>query len=76
MENAGLQRKSGWTIGKVVTLMSLAAVGGAVLVRSAWASAGGTGSRVSSLLLAIGIVGCIVGVLLVWMDATAPGAKR
>jgi len=76
MEHVGLRKRSGWTIGKVVTLMSLATVGGAVLVRSAWASAGGTASSVSPLLLTIGIVGCIVGVLLVWMDATAPGAKR
>jgi hypothetical protein len=71
MEQTGLRSRKG-KLGRVVTLLSLAAVGGAVLVRSAWASAGGTIGSLSPLLLTLGIVGCIVGVLLVWMDATAP----
>lgn len=75
MEQNGLRSRNGW-LGRIVTLMSLAAVGGAVLVHSAWASVGGTASSVSPLLLTLGIVGCVVGVLLVWMDSTAPAASK
>lgn len=75
MEQAELRRKrGGFSVGKLVTLAGLAGIAGA-LGRSAWASVGGVETTGAPWLLTFGIVGSIVGVLLVWMDATEPAQK-